>query len=241
MTTTEFSQAFDTLIAAYNDTIAYGESYNKIAFDEYEKSVFLTKAQDELVISFYSGRNSYNEGFESTEEIRRYLSPLVVTAEQPELTGKDIEKLIKVNKNSHFFALPDDIWFVTYEALKLSISNNPCTSEKFIEVVPITQDELHRILKNPFRGINSHRAIRLDVGENKVEIIYSTDTVDNYTVRYIKEPSPIILENLSNETKIKGLNNVSECFLHPALHKAILDRAVQLAITSKSISVGVKQ
>ena len=29
MTTTEFSQAFDTLIAAYNDTIAYGEFYGK--------------------------------------------------------------------------------------------------------------------------------------------------------------------------------------------------------------------
>ena len=46
MTTREFSQAFDALVAAYNDT-ALGD---KLSFDEYEKSVFLTKAQDELIV-----------------------------------------------------------------------------------------------------------------------------------------------------------------------------------------------
>ena len=77
MTTSEFSQAFDTLISAYNDT-TLGD---KLSFNEYEKSVFLTKAQDELIVSFYSGKNSYNEGFENTEEIRRYLSSLIETKE----------------------------------------------------------------------------------------------------------------------------------------------------------------
>ena len=38
MTTTEFSQAFDTLVAAYN----YADLESKLSFDEYEKSLFLT-------------------------------------------------------------------------------------------------------------------------------------------------------------------------------------------------------
>ena len=73
MTISEFSQAFDVLVAAYNDA-ALGD---KLSFDEYEKSVFLTKAQYELIVLFYSGKNAYNEGFENTEEIRRYLSSLI--------------------------------------------------------------------------------------------------------------------------------------------------------------------
>ena len=80
MTTTEFSQAFDTQISAYNESLDFANADKGLSFGEYEKSVFLTRAQDELVLEFYSGKNSYNEGFENTEEVRRYLSQLVVTA-----------------------------------------------------------------------------------------------------------------------------------------------------------------
>ena len=240
MTTTEFSQAFDVQISAYNESAELVASDRGFSFGEYDKSVFLTRAQDELVLSFYSGRNPYNEGFENTEEVRRYLSPLIQTAEQPELT-EGIEDLIKVNGNSHFFALPEDIWFITYEALKLAASSNPCTNGKFIEVIPVTQDELHRIMKNPFKGPNSRRAFRLDIADNKIEVITTATKIANYTIRYIKEPSPIILDTLSEDIDIKGSHTITECELHPALHKAILDRAIQLAINSKAILGGVRQ
>lgn len=240
MTTTEFSQAFDTQVSAYNESAELITSGRSLSFSEYDKSVFLTRAQDELVLSFYSGKNSYNEGFENTEEIRRYLSPLIQTAEQPELTN-GIDNLTKINQNSHFFALPKDIWFITYEALKLGTSTNPCTNEKFIEIIPVTQDELHRIMKNPFKGPNSRRALRLDIADNKVEVITTATGIANYTIRYIKEPSPIILDTLSEDIDIKGSHIITECELHPALHKTILDRAIQLAINSKAILGGVRQ
>lgn len=233
MTTTEFSQAFDTQISTYSNNTDFGNPDKGLTFDEYEKSVFLTRAQDELIISLYSGKNPYNEGFEITEEIRRYLSSLVTTAEQSELT----ELLpVKVHKDSHFFSLPDDLWFITYEAIKTPAFEDTCMSSTFVEVQPVTQDELHRIIKNPFRGPNKRRAIRLDISGGIVEIITPLTKIANYTVRYIKEPSPIIVDNLLEDIDIKEKNVITECTLHPALHKAILDRAVQLAISSKAFT-----
>ena len=223
MTTSEFSQAFDTLISAYNDT-TLGD---KLSFNEYEKSVFLTKAQDELIVSFYSGKNSYNEGFENTEEIRRYLSSLIETKE---LDEDKISTLAKLTDQSHIYQLEDNTWFITYEAIKIT-SEDPCLNGKSIEVVPITQDDLHKLLKNPFKGPNNRRALRLDLANNSVEIIYPLE--GKYLVRYLKQTSPIIVDTLDESLDIKGKHEVTECKLHEALHRTILDRAVQLAVTSK--------
>lgn len=223
MTTSEFSQAFDTLISAYNDT-TLGD---KLSFNEYEKSVFLTKAQDELIVSFYSGKNSYNEGFENTEEIRRYLSSLIETKE---LDEDKTSTLTKLTNQSHIYKLEDNTWFITYEAIKIT-SEDPCLNGKSIEVVPITQDDLHKLLKNPFKGPNNRRALRLDLANNSVEIIYPLE--GKYLVRYLKQTSPIIVDTLDESLDIKGKHEVTECKLHEALHRTILDRAVQLAVTSK--------
>ena len=240
MTTTEFSQAFDAQISAYNESFDLNALDKGLSFGEYEKSIFLTRAQDELVLSFYSGKNSYNEGFENTEEVRRYLSQLVVTTKIRE-DKNGSKTLVKVHPNSHFFRLPPDLWFITYESLQLIESDNPCTSNASIEVKPVTQDELHKLLKNPFRGVTQRRALRLDISEGRVEIISALNNISSYTVRYVKEPLPIILDDFSEEIDIKGKHNIMDCKLHPALHKAILDRAIQLAITSKAVSGGVKQ
>ena len=50
MTTTEFSLSFDAQISAYNDSLDLSSLNKGIVFGEYEKSVFLSKAQDDLVL-----------------------------------------------------------------------------------------------------------------------------------------------------------------------------------------------
>ena len=50
MTTEEFSNEFDTLLNSYSNTEGFGKTTNTIELDEYEKSVFLTKAQEDVVI-----------------------------------------------------------------------------------------------------------------------------------------------------------------------------------------------
>ena len=79
MTSEEFSNEFDTLLNSYSNVEAFGETPSTIEVDEYEKSVFLTKAQEEIVIDMYNGKNPFKDSFEKTEEIRRYLSNLIKT------------------------------------------------------------------------------------------------------------------------------------------------------------------
>lgn len=235
MTTEEFSNEFDTLLNSYSNTEKFGITHSTIELDEYEKSVFLTKAQEDVVIDMYNGKNTFGDSFEKTEEIRRYLSSLIktYTTSTKEITYKGL------SKHSVFFKLPEDLWFITYEAVNLKDDGLGCKSGEDICVTPVTQDEYHRIRKNPFRGSNERRALRLDLNEEVVEIV-SKYNVASYLVRYLSRPNPIILTDLPSDLSINDINKKTECELNPAIHRSILEKAVKLAIISKSINAGNK-
>ena len=235
MTTLEFSNEFDVLINAYANNNAFGDSYDKnnLAFDEYEKSIFLTKAQEEIIIDLYNGKNPFGDSFEKTEEIRRYLSDLIKTYTT---TDKKVG-YTGLSKSSVFFELPDDLWFITYESVNLKDDRLGCRSGEDISVIPITQDEYHRIGKNPFRGANERKALRLDLSNKVVEIV-SKYNVESYLVRYLSRPVPIILTNLADDLSINDISTKTECELNPVIHRAILERAVKLAIISRVPSTG---
>ena len=183
MTTEEFSNEFDTLVSSYKRFKDFDakEVLDSIEFDEYEKSVFLTKAQEELITSYYDGRNSNLFSFEKTEEVRRYLSSLVRTSELSPTSDSSYKKL---DTNSQIFTLPDSVWFITYEAGTFGSNSDECISGKTVEVIPVTQDYFHRVRKNPFRGPSKRRALRLDLENKKVEIV-SKYTLSKYLVRYM--------------------------------------------------------
>lgn len=221
MTNEEFSNEFDILI----NNINVG-----LEFDEYEKSVYLTKAQEEVVEGLYTGKIT-GDSFEGTEQLRRYLADLVKTAILP------CNKAPKgLSNNSVFAVLPDDLWFITYESVALN-GDTPCINGKEIQVVPVTQDEYHRIKGNPFRRQNSRRALRLDVGNSMVELI-SDEDIRSYLVRYMSRPEPIILLDLPEELSINNVNEKTECKLNPGLHRTILEVAVNMAIKSRVPSTG---
>lgn len=235
MSIEEFSNEFDTLLNSYSTVPPYGDE-NKldITLDEYEKSVFLTKAQEEIVVELYTGKNQFGEGFERTEEIRRYLSDLVKTVVLSEkLTGH-----VGLSKTSTFFKLPEDVWFITYESATLKDERLGCLDGEEATIVPVTQDEYYRIAKNPFRGPSKDRAVRLDIGDGVIEII-SDYNIDKYLVRYLSRPKPIVLVNL-NELSVNGEKVRTKCELNPVIHRAILERAVRLAIISKTQVSGSK-
>lgn len=80
MTTQEFSDAFDTLLNTYNTQSRFGEAASKaeIALDEYEKSVFLTQAQDQIVKSYFDARlNSNAQGMDDSERRQVDFSTLI--------------------------------------------------------------------------------------------------------------------------------------------------------------------
>lgn len=231
MTVQEFSNQFDTLVSSYRRFKNFDdrEILDSVEFDELEKSQFLTKAQEEYIISLYNSKNAYREGFEETEELRRYLSNIVKEASLTPISNSG-GAILGVDSSSKFFTLPEDLWFITYESV--NITDGKCEGSSSLDVYPVRQDEYRKIRKNPFRGANDRRALRLDLSDSVIEIV-STYTVDKYYVRYLRRPKPIILEDLPNGLTVNGENKETECELHDALHQKILEIAVSMALQSK--------
>ena len=227
MTTEEFSNEFDVLLNSYSNVESFGKAPNITELDEYEKSVFLTKAQEEIVIDLYSGKNPFRDSFEKTEETRSYLRELIRTYK----TTERQEGYSGLTGNSVFFKLPNDLWFITYESVNLGGSLE-CSDGDDIMVFPVTQDEFHKIRRNPFRGAGKRRVLRIDAGNNIVEIISKYD-VYSYMVRYLAKPKPIILIDLPSDLLINNVSTRTECELNPVIHRTILERAVKLAIMSR--------
>jgi hypothetical protein len=226
MTNEEFSNEFDTLV---NSNSASLPLLTPLGFDEYEKSVFLTKAQESVVISLYKGTLT-GDSFEKTEELRRYLDSLVKTySTNAQVVGKVL------TSNSYLFSLPKDTWFITYEAVESKDKRLGCAKGSIMEVVPVSQDELYKTLRNPFRMPNERRVLRLDAGGNTVELI-SVYNIDKYWIRYLSKPDPIILIDLPEGITINGESKATECKckLNPAIHRVILEMAVSLALKSRA-------
>lgn len=235
MTIDEFSNSFDTLLNSYALTPNFGEETSKqiITLDEYEKSVLLTKAQEEIVLSLYNGKNPYGEAFEGTEELRRYLSNLITEKYLKPITNTSGTPL-GLESKSKFFTLPEDLWFITLESVV--VDNGKCNDNTIIKVYPVKQDEYQVIRDNPFRGANDRRALRLDLSEGNVEIICKY-LVSVYYIRYIKKVPPIVLIDLPDGLSVEGEAEAKDCILHKALHQRILDRAVQLALQSRGYGI----
>lgn len=235
MTNQEFSNSFQTLVNSYMRFRDFDdkEPRDTIEFDEYEKSLYLSKAQEELTISLYNGKNPFGESFEQTEELRRYLAPLVQEAKlSPIQTSNGMP--LGIDSKSKFFTLPDELWFITYESVE--ISNGDCDTHTTQDVYPVRQDEYHKIKKNPFRGANHRRALRLDLSENNIEIV-SKYEVTQYYLRYLRKIRPIVLENMPEGLTINGVSNESPCELHESLHQRILELAVRMALQSKGYTI----
>lgn len=229
MTNEEFSNEFDILINAYSKKPNFGEDSILLEFNEYEKSVFLTKAQEEILLSYYNGLNNQYKSFEETEELRRYFSSLVKTY----ITSNKLQTINKIDNNSQCFTLPNDLWFIIYEQVKLDQNEVNCLENETSVVTPITHDEFYRTYRNPFRTCNKRRVLKLD-NEGYSELI-SKYNITEYLVRYISKPTPIILVDLPDNLSIDNISNYTECSLHPKLHRIILDKAIQLALQSKNI------
>lgn len=216
MTTNEFSIEFDTLLQPFIGT------YKDLAFDEYEKSVFLTEAQEQIILQLY-------ENLEQSEENRKYLSNLIKTYSVTPVQETD-GKLLNINNyKSYKINIDDNILFIIYEQCTLG-DDAKCFKGRTISIQPIIHDEVSKVLQNPFRCPNERRVIRLDI-DGKIELI-SKYSITEYKARYLKKPSPIVLTNLEDNS-IDGYNEVNQSEVNSILHDRILRLAVQLAIQSK--------
>lgn len=221
MSNPEFDTQFDILYDNISSNSAPG-------LNKFEKSVFLTRAQEEIVKQYYTGVNLQKTGFDGNEDVRRALEELVKTHKATIYTEGD-----GLSKFSRFYQIPENVFFIVFEKVAISNGND-------IMVKPITHDEYHISSKNPFRKPSNCRAWRLDVAklnDAKVVEIITEATITEYFCRYVEKPSPIVLTNFEDDSELSGLgltiegvNTNTECKLSAHVHSEILNRAVELAI-----------
>lgn len=221
MTVNEFSNQFDVL---YNNIT----SNQAPGLNEYEKSVFLTKAQDEIVKNYFNPKsNPKQEGFDDTAKRQADFSNLLRTAT---LTSET--RSLPFDDRAKYYKLPSNAFIVINEMLK--------TNDGYKQVIPISYDEYTRLMSKPFKRPTKNQAWRLITEDEKaVELILPLATINitSYTVRYIVKPKAILLyqptgdyENLSiDETGINDYDADKPCELDSALHEEVLQRAVELA------------
>lgn len=204
MTLEELSNEFDVIINSYDNS-------QSLVFNEYEKSIYLTKAQEYIIKDLY--RN-----YEGTEELNSYLKTLI----------KDETYTIEDSTNIEL-DYPDNFLYILKEYANI---NTTCKSNNRVDVLPITQDEYNEVVENPFRGSKS-KVLRLE--ENKIKLITDLPII-SYTMTYLSNPSPIILIDLPNGLTINNESKKSTTIeTSESIHREILDKAVQLAIQSKTL------
>lgn len=115
--------------------------------------------------------------------------------------------------------------------------------KKSYVVVPINYKEYDRLMSKPYSQPMKKQAWRLLQNDTrgfdiKSELIprwnlSSKEEILQYKIRYIRRPYPIILEDLSDGLNIDGFSKARDCELNPILHPEILQRAVELAVTTR--------
>lgn len=201
MTLNELSIQFDIMYNNISSTQAPG-------LTEYEKSVFLTQAQEAIILELYKGVTG--DSFETTEEVTRYLNFLVKTktANLPKPANHFINNILEYKLSTSEI---EDLWFITYQSGTIDYNN----LSRDVLVVPAKQDSLFKELNNPFKGPNQNKVLSLSEDNNIT--LYSKYPMNTYYIKYIKRPSPINLEEGDDL-------ELPEC-----LHNQVLIRAVQLA------------
>jgi hypothetical protein len=227
MTITEFNNEFDIHYNAIASNSAPG-------LDPYEKSVFLTKAQLEIIKDYYNPLgNKYKKGFENSEKRRTDLKELVINHNSTTTVTSTTSGL---SSDSKFFVIPNDVFLIVYETA--TVTTDDCFVDKQVTVVPKTHDEYNIQIDNPFKQPHKNKIWRLDISKiasNKVVELISPYVITKYQFRYIKYPAPIILADLSatfpgEGLSIDGITIPQTCALDQSIHREILDRAVELAL-----------
>lgn len=217
MSTSEFSNQFDVL---YNNIMSNAAP----GLNEYEKSVLLTKAQNEIVKNYYNPKgNKYQEGFDGSAKRQIDFSELVTTANITTTVSGTL-----YDKRGKLYALPERLMIIIQESID--------TNNGTFQVIPIKFNEYMRLMSKPFKEPLKWQAWRLITDSNNninAEIVpHSGDSITSYNIRYIRRPKPIILVDLGTEygdLTIDGESSISECELNPEIHEEILQRAVELA------------
>lgn len=220
MTNPEFSTQFDILWNNISSDQAPG-------LNEYEKSVFLTKAQTQLVREYFNARvDGVGGGFDGSIKRQYDFSSLIKTEE---LDPVSLSGYTPLNDRSLVYQYKKKYYLIVDEILKEREGNTRYS------VRPIDYNEYQRLMQKPYKYPLKRTAWRMFTGSNGtgpvVEVIGRFgNVIHNMIVRYIEEPSPIILTNIADYGVTIGNEDAkTPCKLPGECHEELLERAVTLA------------
>ena len=227
MSAEEMDNMFDVL---YNNIT----SNQAPGLNAYEKSIFLTKAQDEILKNYFNPKskgNNVQEGFDGS--VKRQVDFSMLTKVATITQSDSGDALFDPRTNSKSILLPDRMMYAINEMVfvEREMSGSTVPIPVTLQVIPIKFDEYSRLMCKPYKRPLKYQAWRLinNATKNKADIIIGPgDTFSSYVIRYIERPTPIVVSNLDGLT-IEDKTGTTECMLDPILHEEILQRAVELA------------
>lgn len=150
---------------------------------------------------------------------------------------------------------PTDVLFILNEKMIVynyddEANNHQGTKVKEYVVIPLNYKEYDREMSKAYAQPFKKQAWRLfqntatgfDVQSELIPLWDISDGIKDandpryiikYRVRYVKRPDPIVLTNLPNNLEIDGFNTVKECTLNPIVHMDILNKAVEIALSTR--------
>lgn len=210
MTLEEFSTEFDVLYNSITSNAAPG-------FNDYEKSVLLTLAQEELIKSYFvSNNNTTGVGLDGSQKRHYDFSTLIKIKSLKNIiydiiTARDKVNIPFLNKDANaVFLIPNDVFLILNEHL-IAKDNN------YI-VFPISYDTYNLLMSKPFPYPNKRQAWRLDSSINgeiaALKVIHVSDNKDisekNITFESIYHKPLNIEINIKNGNILSDFVVVSE-------------------------------
>jgi hypothetical protein len=234
MTTDEFSRQFDVRFNNIDSNLAHGVT-------EYEKSLYLTQAQLEIVKNYFNPKgNKYQEGFDGSPKRDVDFSNIIKvkalgTGTYAGNAGTYSAQAFGVKALQ--LKIDDDVMMILNERFSFNGAGNPSVYTYDTTVVPIEYKQYQTILGKAYKDPpirQTWRFIRsgeVATGNINVELIVKSNFNPSlhyiYYVRYLQRPTPIILEDLGSLT-IQGEHEPMTCQLSPEIHEEVLGRAIEL-------------
>lgn len=232
MSPTEFSDRFEV---GYNNIMSNAAP----GLNEYEKSVFLTKAQLEIIKNYFNpGGNKYREGFDQSPKRQIDFSMLMRSTKLIRNTSSEGT----YDARGEHYRYPDDVFIIVNESLVLAEGQKVLGVR---QVIPITYDTYTRLMSKPFKEPLKNQAWRLITGVDSEDSSAIAEVIPNNNdrknserylqVRYVKRPRPIIVADLDQtvgDVTIDGEYKAQTSELDPSIHEEILQRAIELAKAS---------
>lgn len=198
MTNSELSNEFDVL---YNNIT----SNQAPGLNEYEKSVFLTKAQAQLVNEYFNNRtDGFGGGFDGSQKRQYDFSSLTRIANLHNINSfkERITSAEKLDRRSKVFLFPQDYFLAVNEILSDEKSQ--------YSVIPINHTDYQRLMMKPYSFPVKRAAWRIITDKKNCNFVHQDAEGNNIEALSSKVPDYTILTSWADQKRTMKLTITAE-------------------------------